>query len=104
MKYFFLTEGWVTGRIWSTDGLWNDVQWRRKPQIEPLSIKINENGEQLCLYRVEPAVLMVEVKPQPHETTPLAIGQVVLKRLMSADQVLDRLAREPIFLGPPSLD
>ncbi|MBE9029875.1 hypothetical protein IQ266_09065 [filamentous cyanobacterium LEGE 11480] len=94
MKYFFLSEQWVTGRVWATDGLWNDAQWRRKPQIDPLSITIQENGERLLLYRVEPAVLMVEVKPRTEpDQMPSPIGQVVLKRLMSADQALDRLAQ-----------
>jgi hypothetical protein len=97
MKYFFLTEGWVTGRVWATEGLWTEAQWRRKPQIEALPIAIEENGERLRLYRVEPTILMVEVRP-PTTTTPAhaAIGQVVLKRLISADQVLDRLAQTGI--------
>jgi hypothetical protein len=98
MKYFFLTDGWVTDRVWATDGLWNEIQWRRKPQIVPLSLKINENGERLTLYRVEAAVLMVEVRPQPTEHATSTIGQVVLKRLMSADQVLDRLAQAEIVI------
>jgi hypothetical protein len=96
MKYFFLTEGWVTGRVWSTEGLWTEAQWRRKPQIERLPIVIAENGERLQLYRVEPTILMLEVRPDrpisPASPT-VAIGQVVLKRLISADQVLDRLGQ-----------
>jgi hypothetical protein len=93
MKYFFLTEGWITGRVWATDGLWHESQWRRKPQIEPLTIAIHENNERLILYRVEPTILMVEVRPATVNSNASAIGQVVLKRLMSADQVLDRLAQ-----------
>ncbi len=96
MKYFFLTEGWVTGRVWSTEGLWTAAQWRRPPEITPLPIAIEEQGDRLLLYRVEPMVLMVEVRPpQPMQlaNSPTAIGQVVLKRLMSADQVLDRLGQ-----------
>ncbi len=53
-----------------------------------------ENGEKMWLYRVEDAVLMVEVKPgEGVEVDPAtkSIGQVVLKRLMTADQVIDRL-------------
>jgi hypothetical protein len=92
MKYFFLTEGWVTGRVWTMEGLWSDAQWRRQPQIEALTIAIEENGERLRLYRVEPTILMVEVRPATPTPT-AAIGQVVLKRLISADQVLDRLAQ-----------
>jgi hypothetical protein len=98
MKYFFLTEGWITGRVWATDGLWNEAQWRRKPVIQPLTISIHENHERLILYRVEPTILMVEVRPAAlnSSSNPAAIGQVVLKRLMSADQVLDRLAQSGI--------
>jgi hypothetical protein len=92
MKYFFLTEGWVTGRVWSTEGLWTAAQWRRKPHIEALPIAIEENGDRLRLYRVEPMVLMVEVRPSM-ANSPTTIGQVVLKRLISADQVLDRLGQ-----------
>jgi hypothetical protein len=98
VKYFFLTEGWVTARVWSTDGLWLEAEWRRKPLIEALSIAIEENGERLLLYRVEPAVLMIEVKPDPRNDRP-GIGQVVLKRLMEADQVIDRLAQLRLGLG-----
>jgi hypothetical protein len=104
MKYFFLTEDWVTGRVWSTEGLWTEAQWRRPPQITRLPIVIEENGDRLWLYRVEPMVLMVEVRlPQsivpPNSPTAMVydrsgvIGQVVLKRLISADQVLDRLGQ-----------
>jgi hypothetical protein len=99
MKYFFLTEGWSTGRVWATDGLWNEAQWRRKPQIEPLTIAIHENNERLILYRVEPTILMVEVRPAAVSSNGSSIGQVVLKRLMSADQVLDRLAQDNICDG-----
>lgn len=90
MKYFFLSEGWVIGRVWELGGLWNEADWRRKPQIEPMNLWILEQGEKLWLYRVEDAVLMVEVKPTPTIATP-AIGQVVLKRLISADQAIDLL-------------
>ncbi len=93
MKYFFLSEGWVTARVWTTEGLWSDAQRRRKPQIVALTIVITENGEPLQLYRVEPTIIMVEVQPDPTATPTAAIGQVVLKRLISADQVLDRLAQ-----------
>jgi hypothetical protein len=102
MKYFFLTEGWGTGRVWSTEGLWTAAQWRRPPQIEPLPIVIEENGERLVLYRVEPMILMVEVRPDG-ANSPSAIGQVVLKRLISADQVLDRLGQTGMLAIAPSL-
>jgi hypothetical protein len=53
-----------------------------------------EESEKLWLYRVEDAVLTVEVKPiatAQVDRTAAAIGQVVLKRLISAEQVLERL-------------
>ncbi|MBW4539189.1 MAG: hypothetical protein KME43_08575 [Myxacorys chilensis ATA2-1-KO14] len=92
MKYFFLTNGWVVGRVWELGGLWNDLSWRRRPQIEQMTVCIWENGEKLWLYRVEDAVLMVEVKPKS-ETEMAAIGQVVLKRLITADQAIDILSK-----------
>jgi hypothetical protein len=94
MKYFFLSEGWEVGRIWELGGLWNEIAWRRKPQIEQMTVCIWENNEKLWLYRVEDAVLMVEVKPTPAAMTVTpenAIGQVVLKRLISGDQAIDIL-------------
>lgn len=92
MKYFFLTDGWVVGRVWELGGLWNELSWRRRPQIEQTTVCIWENGEKLWLYRVEDAVLMVEVKPKS-ETGMAAIGQVVLKRLITADQAIDILSK-----------
>lgn len=89
MKYFFLSDGWVTGRIWEFGGLWNEAAWQRRPHIRRLSLSINEQGEVLWLYQVEDSVLMVEVKPEGEIRQ--AIGQVVLKRLISADQVIERL-------------
>jgi len=92
MKYFFLSDGWTIGRVWEFGGLWNEVAWRRKPEIQKLTVSITEKGERLWLYRVEDAVLMVEVKPQPGTVdAPEAIGQVVLKRLITADQAIDLL-------------
>jgi hypothetical protein len=93
VKYFFLTEGWTVGRVWGMEGLWNAVAWRREPEIEKINFCILENNEKLWLYRVEDAVIMVEVKPiTPGSSGASAIGQVVLRRLMSAEQVLDRLS------------
>lgn len=92
MKYFFLTDGWVVGRVWEVGGLWNELSWRRRPQIERTTVCMWENGEKLWLYRVEDAVLMVEVKPKS-ETEMAAIGQVVLKRLITADQAIDILSK-----------
>ncbi|MEM6501657.1 MAG: hypothetical protein AAF685_07450 [Cyanobacteria bacterium P01_C01_bin.89] len=92
MKYFFLSEGWSIGRVWSTDGLWNEVAWRRSPTIDRMSVSIVEKGEALWLYRAEKEVVMLEVKPTEAAGSQ-AIGQVVLKRLMDADQVIERLAQ-----------
>lgn len=89
MKYFFLSEGWTTGRIWEFGGLWDEFAWQRKPHIQRMSLSIVENHETLWLYQVEDPVLMVEVLPVSQSARP--IGQVVLKRLMEADQVLELL-------------
>lgn len=94
MKYFFLTDGWTVGRVWASDGLWNETSWRRRPDIERMNVCLVEESENLWLYRVEDDVLTIEVKPTtPAQVDPAAkaIGQVVLKRLMSADQVIERL-------------
>lgn len=94
MKYFFLSDGWVIGRVWELGGLWNEISWRRQPDIVRLNLCIIEQDEKLWLYRVEESVLMVEVKPiLDPAATPASgtIGQVVLKRLISSEQVIDRL-------------
>lgn len=97
MKYFFLSEGWTTGRIWEFGGIWDEFSWQRKPHIQPMNIHIIENGEALWLYQVEDAVLMVEVLPSLQQTRP--IGQVVLKRLITADQVLERLCTADVAVS-----
>ncbi|MEO1208137.1 MAG: hypothetical protein AAFX78_01210 [Cyanobacteria bacterium J06638_20] len=92
MKYFFLSDGWRIGRVWELGGLWNELGWRRQPDIQQLSISFIDKGELLWLYRVEDAVLMVEVMPVMDNTTAQeGIGQVILKRLISAEQVLEHL-------------
>ncbi|MEC4886178.1 MAG: hypothetical protein SAL70_33400 [Scytonema sp. PMC 1070.18] len=93
MKYFFLSEGWKVGRVWASDGLWQMTAWRRQPDIQQLNVCLVERNEVLWLYRVEDTVVMVEVTPKqvPVEKSSQAIGQVVLKRLISAEQVIDRL-------------
>lgn len=94
MKYFFLSDGWAVGRVWEFGGLWNEASWRRKAQIEQMNLCIVEQGEKLWLYQVEEAVLMVEVRPLSQNETEQpekAIGQVVLKRLMSAEEAIARL-------------
>nr|WP_199296156.1 MULTISPECIES: hypothetical protein [unclassified Trichocoleus] len=75
--------------------MWSEVAWRRKPDIKKMNVSILEQGEKLWLYRVEEAVLMVEVRPtESAELNPGAqvIGQVVLKRLITAEQVLEWLS------------
>ena len=94
MKYFFLSDGWSVTRVWSSDGLWNETAWRRKPNIQRMNLCIVEKGETLWLYRVEEAILTVEVKPfTPTQVERVAqtIGHVVLKRLITSDQVLERM-------------
>jgi len=100
VKYFFLSDGWMTGRIWEFGGLWNELAWQRKPHIQRLNLAIEEQGEILWLYQVEETVLMVEVKPQ--DATKTSIGQVVLKRLITAEQVIDRLCQGAITTNAPS--
>ncbi|HEY9641777.1 MAG TPA: hypothetical protein V6C57_14915 [Coleofasciculaceae cyanobacterium] len=100
MKYFFLSDGWSVGRVWEFGGLWNEASWRRKPEIYQTSLCMWENGEKLWLYRVEEAVLMVEVKPTEgtlDNPATRTIGQVVLKRLITADQALDLLSKADTF-------
>lgn len=106
MKYFFLSEGWQVGRIWELGGLWNEKVWRRPPRLQQTNLGIVEQGERLWLYEVEEAVLMVEVKPtqvMPPETPTQSIGQVVLKRLITAEQAIARMrSAETLFAQPPS--
>jgi hypothetical protein len=93
VKYFFLSEGWNVGRVWEFGGLWNEGTWRRKPIIQRLNLHIAENEERLWLYEVEEEVLMLEVKPAIEDATN-PIGQVVLKRLITAEQVIERLCKD----------
>jgi hypothetical protein len=90
VKYFFLSEGWIIGRVWASQGLWQVTAWRRQPDIQRLNLSLIEENEVLWLYRVEDAILTIEVKPtEPSQIA--SIGQVVLKRLMTAEQVIHRL-------------
>lgn len=94
MKYFFLSDGWTVGRVWGVGGLWNETAWRRQPDITKLNLCLWDHNEKMWLYRVEDAVLMVEVKPltPTSDTDPTKnIGNVVLTRLITADQVVERL-------------
>ncbi|NJK36791.1 MAG: hypothetical protein HC835_18235 [Oscillatoriales cyanobacterium RM2_1_1] len=94
MKYFFLSDGWSVGRVWSVGGLWDEAMRRRPPDIQRLGLSLWDKEEQMWLYRAEDAVLMIEVKLTHPEVSPgsgAGIGQVVLTRLITADQVLERL-------------
>ena len=100
MKYFFLSDGWTVGRVWEFGGLWNENSWRRKPEIQRMNLCIFEQGEKLCLYRVEDAILMVEVTPTanvPTGSTNQNIGQVVLKRLIDAEDVIQRMNESAVL-------
>ncbi|ATS18568.1 hypothetical protein L5470_12620 [Synechococcus sp. PCC 6717] len=94
MKYFFLTDGWQIGRVWEPQGLWDVQAWRRSPVITHTCLYILEGSEKLWLYQVEEIVVMVEVKPS-HPNPESTIGQVTLKRLMSAEDVLTYLSTNP---------
>ena len=97
MKYFFLSDGWTYDRVWEFGGLWDRGSWGRKPKIERLNCGILQQQEILWLYAVEDAVLMVEVEPLKLEETS-NIGQVVLKRLISAEQAIEVLSlAESVF-------
>ncbi|AFZ37478.1 hypothetical protein Sta7437_3996 [Stanieria cyanosphaera PCC 7437] len=99
MKYFFLSDGWTYTRVWEFGGLWDENSWRRKPQIKRLNCGIVQQQETLWLYQVEDAVIMVEVKPtQNLNGASPNIGQVVLKRLITAEQVIEILAQSEILV------
>ncbi len=101
MKYFFLSDGWTYGRVWEFGGLWDQVSWGRKPEIKRLDCGILQQQEVLWLYAVEDAVLMVEVAPEPElqATSTTSIGQVVLKRLITAGQVIEVLNRAELIFN-----
>lgn len=84
------------GRVWEFGGLWNEGVWQRKPHIQQTNLCILENQERLWLYSVEDAVIMVEVKPiDPALSTAASrsIANVVLKRLMTAEQAIELLCK-----------
>lgn len=98
MKYFFLSDGWTYGRVWEFGGLWDQITWGRKPEIKRLDCGMLQQEEVLWLYAVEDAVLMVEVQPDLTLPSASSIGQVVLKRLISAEQAIEILNHsESIF-------
>lgn len=96
VKYFFLSDGWGVGRVWEFGGLWNEGAWRRKPNIQQTNLCILENGERLWLYSVEESIIMVEVSPiDPALSSPASrsISNVVLKRLITAEQAIELLCK-----------
>lgn len=98
VKYFFLSDGWDYERIWEFGGLWDQVSWGRKPEIKRLNCGILQQQEILWLYAVEDEVLMVEVKPEEDLQGSSNIGQVVLKRLITAEQAIEMLHQaESVF-------
>ena len=104
MKYFFLTDGWTVGRVWGVGGLWDETARRRPPDIQRLNLCLFDQNEKLWLYRVEDAVLMLEVKPQIPISGNSAtnIGQVVLTRLITAEQVIERLCSASVECLTPN--
>ena len=82
------------GRVWEFGGLWNEASWRRKPEVDRLNLHISENDEKLWLYQVEEEVIMLEVKPANETAANSNIGQVVLKRLITAEQVIERICAD----------
>ena len=104
MKYFFLADNWTTGRVWEFGGLWNQTAWGRSPHLQKQTLCIREGDEVLRLYQAEDAILMVEVMPVPgspeedNANSRQQIGQVVLKRLLGAEQAIEKLCKdETIF-------
>ena len=103
MKYFFLSDGWTYGRVWEFGGLWDRGSWGRKPEIKLLNCGFVRQGQTSWLYAVEDAVLMVEVHPQTEARVSPSIGQVVLKRLIDAEQVIDILSHSESIFNKSSL-
>ncbi|MEM7556285.1 MAG: hypothetical protein AAF378_19725 [Cyanobacteria bacterium P01_A01_bin.84] len=90
-----MSEGWTIGRVWGTEGLWEIAAWRRQPDINKINVCIARKDEILWLHQVEEIIVMIEVIPTQTSLKINAannIGNVVLKRLMNADQVIQHLA------------
>lgn len=103
MKYFFLAEGWTYGRVWEFGGLWNEALWNRSPEITKLNCAILQQSEILWLHQVEDAVIMIEVQPEL-TAEKSNIGQVVLKRLISAEQAIEIFERAEKLIKFPLTD
>lgn len=85
--------------MWEFGGLWDRLSWGRKPKIQRLNCGVLQQQEVLWLYAVEDAVLMVEVQPEGEFETSSAIGQVVLKRLITAEQAIEVLSNSESILN-----
>ncbi len=100
MKYFLFSEGWAVGRVWTVGGLWSETAWRRAPDIEKMTLCVWDKNEKMWLYRVEDAVLMVDVYPTSkaqQSASTQNIGNVVLTRLINAEQVLEYLSNASVI-------
>ena len=104
MKYFFLSDGWTYGRVWEFGGLWDQISWGRQPEIKRLDCGVLQQQEILWLYAVEEAVLMVEVEPQQELQETSNIGQVVLRRLISAEQAIEVLNESELIFNSATQD
>ncbi len=101
MKYFFLSQGWRVRRVWEVSGLWNDMAWRRRPIIIPVGVYLVDGREEMVLYKVEEAIQAIEAIPEDltntsdrivsNDSSKAAIAQVRISRLLSAEQVLERI-------------
>ncbi len=100
MKYFFLSQGWRVRRVWEVSGLWNEMAWRRRPIIILIGVYLVDGKEEMVLYKVEEAIQAVEAIPEDLSNSrdrivsndgKVAIAQVRITRLLSAEQVLERM-------------
>ena len=104
MKYFFLSDGWTYSRVWEFGGLWDRLSWGRNPEIKRLDCGVLQQQEILWLYAVEDSVLMVEVRPETEIQNTSSIGQVVLKRLISADRAIEVLNQSELIFNSATSD
>ncbi|HBC43243.1 MAG TPA: hypothetical protein DCZ88_15510 [Pseudanabaena sp.] len=103
MKYFFLAQGWRVRRVWDVSGLWNEMAWRRRPIIIPVGVYLVDDREEMVLFKVEESIQAIEAIPEDvsnnrdqimsnsNDGSKVAIAQVRISRLLSAEQVLERI-------------
>lgn len=107
MKYFFLAQGWRVRRVWDVSGLWNEMSWRRRPIIIPIGVYLVDGREEMVLFKVEESIQAVEAIPEDlsnnrdrtvsNDGSKVAIAQVRISRLLSAEQVLERITPLRLF-------